>query len=149
MSKSIRKYGPPGLRLIRCGTFLEIWSKSESGIFTPNSEAIAGRCRQVLVEPPMAISALIAFLKLAALTYFRGQRCSLTRRTISRPVCLAILAFLSLSAWEVPLPGRLRPSTSVRQDIVFAVNSPAQDPGPGHACLSISATSISAISPAS
>ena len=52
----------------------------------------------------------------------------------------------SRSAWvatTVPLPGRLRPSASVRQFIEFAVNIPEHEPHVGHAERSISATTSS------
>src|SRR5690606_34189841 len=49
-------------------------------------------------------------------------------------------------AWvasTVPLPGRLRPSASVRQFIELAVNMPEQEPQVGQALRSISLTSSS------
>ncbi len=52
------------------------------------------------------------------------------------------------TACVVAHPDRLRPSASVRQDIVFAVNRPAQEPGPGHALRSISSKSFWSIFPA-
>ena len=48
----------------------------------------------------------------------------------------------------VPFPGSPMPSTSVKEFMVFAVKSPAQEPQLGQACSSIAVISSASILPA-
>jgi len=110
---------------------------------------MAGICKAVLVEPPIAISTVIAFLKALAVIMSRG-RISFANKSIMRlPACLAKAILAPVLAKIVPLPGRPMPSTSVMQFMVLAVNMPAQEPQPGQAQCSISLNCFLLILPAS
>ena len=114
---------------------------------TPASCAAASRCKIVLVEPPIAISRLMAFSNARRLAISRGNAvassCSYQRRaksTIRRP---ARKNSCSRSAWVAssdPLPGKLSPKASVRQFIELAVNMPEQEPQVGQAERSYAST---------
>ena len=106
----------------------------------------------------MAMSSAMAFSKAAKLAIERGSteasslpyqrwQSSTTRRpalrkSFSRSACVASTE---------PLPGRDKPSASVRQFIELAVNMPEQEPQVGQAERSMAATSLSLflLSPAS
>ncbi len=97
----------------------------------------------VLVEPPMAMSRVIAFSKASKLAIVRGSalassppyqrwHSSTTSRPARRNSC-------SRSAWVArvePLPGNASPSASVRQFIELAVNMPLHEPQVGQALRS-------------
>ena len=113
----------------------------------PASWAIAGIWSDVFVEPPSAMSILMALSKAFFVMIFRGVRSSLTSPTIRLPLSKAIRRFSPDTASAVAQPGRLMPIASVTQAMVFAVNIPWHDPGPGQAHISSSARSASDISP--
>ena len=114
----------------------------------PASLAIAGRCRAVFVEPPKAMSTVIAFLKALSFMICLGVSCALTRATMAFPEVFASLIRSAWTAGMVPLPGSAIPKASLRQFIEFAVNMPAQEPAPGQAQPSSSVSSCSLIEPA-
>ena len=147
-SKSPMTYWPLGLMLVRCGISLENSSNVFRLILIPKSEAIAGRCSAVLVEPPMAMSTRIAFLNESSVAMERGVLFCRASSTILRPDSRAISLFFLLSAIAVPHPTRDRPSASVRQAMVLAVNSPAQLPAPGQAQPSMCSTCSLSVLPA-
>ena len=130
------------------GVSLEISSKSSSVTGHPNSWEMAGRCRAVLVEPPMAMSTRMALRNESLETMSLGLMSFLTSSTILLPVSLAICSFLLSSARDVPHPVRLIPMVSVRHAMVFAVNRPEQLPLPGHAVHSTMRSSSSPMVPA-
>ncbi len=106
------------------------------------------RCSAVLVDPPMAISTLIAFSKARRVAILRGVIPSPASSTILSPASLASLNLSAATAGTVPFPGRARPRASARQFMLLAVNSPEQDPIPGHITSSSSFKSSSVILPA-
>ena len=119
---------------------------------TSASCAAASRCSTVLVDPPMAISSVMAFSKAWKVAMPRGKArassCSYQRWARSTMVRPASSNRRLRSAWVasvVPLPGSERPSASVRQFIELAVNMPEQEPQVGQAERSITATSASDI----
>ena len=112
--------------------------------------AAASRCSTVLVEPPIAMSRVIAFSNAWKLAMVRGSALasssSYQRRARSTIRWPASTNSWRRSAWVatiVPLPGSDRPSASVRQFIELAVNMPEHEPQVGHAERSISLTSSS------
>lgn len=136
-----------GATLHSCGTRLDRRSISRMPNGTSPSCAAASRCRMVLVEPPIAISSVIAFSNASNVAMPRGRAVGSSppyqrwhSSTATRP---ARKNNCSRSAWvatTVPLPGSDRPSASVRQFIELAVNMPEHEPQVGQALRSNSAT---------
>ena len=128
----------------RCAS-MSATSKSSSA-----SWAAASRCSTVLVEPPMAMSSVIAFSNAAA----GGDRARAAprrrrRRSSGGPGRRSAAPARSKSAlraaWVAsvePLPGSARPSASVRQFIELAVNMPEHEPQVGQAECSISPSCV-------
>ena len=88
-------------------------------------------CRAVLVEPPMAMSTLMALTNEPLVTILRGVRPSLHQlhdAASGRPSHLLLL--VGGQRW-MPQPTRLRPIASVRQAMVLAVNRPEHAPCSG------------------
>ena len=117
---------------------------------TPASLAIANRWSTVLVEPPIAISRVMALSKAALLAMLRGRTESSPRAyqvshmvTICRAACSKSCSRLEWVATTVPLPGKANPRASLRQFMELAVNMPEQEPQVGHAERSTSAISSS------
>ena len=98
---------------------------------------MAGRCKVLLVDAPMAMLTLMALRRASRVMILRGVRSSFTMATIRRPDCLAMRRFFALTAWARPQPGRLMPRASARQLMVLAVPSMEQVPTPGRAASSI------------
>ncbi len=107
--------------LQRCGVVRLIVSKVSIESSMPASCAIAGIWSVVFVEPPRAMSMRMAFSKAFLVMILRGVRSSFTRPTIRLPLSKAILRFSPDTARAVAHPGRLMPSDSVTQAMVFAV----------------------------
>jgi len=107
--------------------------KSSIDSSTPAACAIATRCSTALVEPPRAMTSVIAFSKAARVMMSRG-RMSRSSRCITASEARRQSAFLSseTAAWA-ELSGRLMPSASMAEAIVLAVYMPPQEPGPGMA----------------
>src|SRR5690606_72707 len=108
------------------------------------------RWSTVLVEPPLAISRLIAFSNAAKLAMLRGRTeassCSYQRLamlTMVRPASRHSGLLAAGVASTEPLPGKDRPSASVRQFMLLAVNMPEQLPQVGQAERSMAVTSSS------
>jgi hypothetical protein len=98
----------------------------------------------------MAMSSAMAFSKAATLAIERGSTLasslSYQRSHSSTASCPALRKSFSRSAWVAtmePLPGRDRPSASVRQFIELAVNMPEHEPQVGQAERSMAFTSAS------
>ena len=107
-----------------------------SGNGSPASVAIAARCSTVLVEQPIVASRARAFSTALWVTMSRGFRSSASARITAIPLSLASRSRSEYGAGTVPLPGSARPSTSVRQFMLLAVNRPEQDPHVGQAAHS-------------
>ena len=110
---------------------------------TSDSCAAASRCRMVLVEPPIAISKVIAFWKASNVAMPRGNALASSapyqrwhNSTAITPARLNSASRSECVASTVPLPGNESPSASVRQFIEFAVNMPLQEPQVGQALRS-------------
>jgi hypothetical protein len=126
---------------------LTAWKSSRSR-GTSAVRAIASRWRTAFVEPPRAVMATIAFLKLVGVRMSRGLRsCSRSRR-ITAPAASHSAALAGSSAGVDEEPGRASPRVSMATAIVFAVYMPPQAPGPGHARATMSCRSSSVMWPA-
>ena len=143
--------GSEGETLHRQGVAAEIALRRSRGKATPASWAMARPWRTVLVEPPMAMSRVIAFMKAALDAMERGstELSSLSYHAWAKATmsCAACSKRRVLRAWvaiTVPLPGSASPRASLRQFIELAVNIPEQDPQVGHAKRSTRSTSASA-----
>lgn len=147
LCRSISSCGPAGLMLTRCGIFSESWLKFFCLNFISASSAMASRCSTEFVDPPSARSTIAAFrIDFFVIMSFIFVLFSISS-VIVFPVLYACFFFLSVSACVVASFGRLRPIVSIAEAIVFAVNIPAHDPGPGQALCCISLSSFSVISP--
>ena len=114
----------------------------------PASWARAIRCSTVLVEQPRAISTVRAFSNAAGVRMDRGVIFFSSSSMIFMPASFARRNRADITAGMVPLPGRPRPITSVRQFMELAVNMPEHDPQVGQAASSMASSSSSAIFPA-
>ena len=110
--------------------------------------AMASRCSTALVEPPRAMTTLMAFSKAGRVMMSEGLMSLAMRFATAAP---ARSQSPSL-AWEIAswaeLLGRLMPSASMAEAMVLAVYMPPQEPGPGMAVSSICFSSISETLPA-
>ena len=102
---------------------------------------MAKRWRTAFVEPPTAITTVIAFSKAFRVRMSRGRICRRTASANTSAERAALSAFSSSSAAIVEEPGRLIPIASNTDDIVLAVYIPPQEPIPGHAWRSTSSSS--------
>ena len=88
-------------------------------------------------------------IRRASVKMSRGQIFLSSKSMMTLPARLARMSLSPVyAAGIVPLPGRAMPNTSLKQFIVFAVNSPAQEPQLGQACASRSVISSCVILPA-
>lgn len=129
------------------GVAFEISSRSLISTFRPASFATASVCSTVFDEPPMAISSTRALRNDFAVTksFARGGFSIFASSTIRRAARRQYSTRSGESAAMVPLPGSAMPSASQRQFMLFAVNIPEQEPGPGQAVHSSSWSCASSI----
>ena len=102
-----------------------------------------------MVEPPIAITTAIAFSKASRVRMRRGVRSASIARASTRADSAVLSAFSGSSAAIVDEPGRLMPSASNAEDMVFAVYMPPQAPAPGIALRSMASSSSRGSLPAS
>ena len=110
------------------GVSREIRSKSSSDRSTPQRPAMASRCTTALVDPPMAMSARIAFSKASRVRILSGVRSSCTISTARRPLASASWYRLESTAGMAAPPGSVMPSASAIEAIVEAVPMTVQCP---------------------
>ena len=103
------------------GTRREIRSKSSSSSGMPASWAMASRCSTAFVEPPVAMTTVMAFSSDSLVTTSLGRRPSRSWATTAIPASKAASARRSEIAGGVALPGSDRPIASTAVAIVFAV----------------------------
>ena len=139
-----------GATLQTLGTRRDSRSMSAMVKGTLPSCAAASRCSTVLVEPPMAMSSVMAFSNASKVAMPRGSAVAssswyqrLHSSTATRPAARNSSLRSAWVATMVPLPGSDRPSASVRQFIELAVNMPEQEPQVGQELRSISIASSS------
>ena len=114
---------------------------------TSASWAIANKCNTALVEPPNAMTTVIAFSKACFVRMSLGLMPRFIKLLTASPAALESSNLILDTASWAELLGRLRPMASIAEAIVFAVYIPPQDPGPGIASDSIWVNSISVILP--
>ena len=100
---------------------------------SPASFAIARRCSTELVEAPIAMSTVSAFLNAAAVIISEGRTPFPSSFITASPVSFASARRCEYTAGMVPFPGSAMPSASHRQFIEFAVNMPEHEPQVGQA----------------
>ncbi len=121
--------------------------KSSSPSSTPASRAMAIRCSTAFVDPPRAITTVMAFSKASRVMISSGL-ISFSSRFMTAAAARRQSSFLcSETASWAELFARLIPSASMAEAIVFAVYMPPQAPGPGMAVCSTSSKSASLILP--
>ena len=130
------------------GTVREIRSKSSRTRSTRASWAMARRCRTAFVDPPSAIDTAMAFSNASRVMIWRGRIPRFRRLTTASPEAWARASRRGSMAGGVADPGSDMPSASPIDDIVLAVNIPAQDPSPGQATRSMSSRSSREMIPA-
>ena len=142
------KYLPLGFKSATIGVFLPRRVKSSSSMSTPIENAIAIRWRTAFVDPPSAMTTLIAFSKAARVMMSEGLMSFFTRCIIAAPASKQSCCFSGEIASCAEEFGKLMPIASIAEAIVLAVYMPPQDPGPGIAVSSIFLSSISDTLPA-
>ena len=87
----------------------------------PTRRASASRCTTAFVEPPSAISTVIALSNAVLVSTSAGRGPAVASSTARRPEASAACWRRASTAGIVAVPGRVIPSVSARQDIVDAV----------------------------
>ena len=124
-------YLPEGLKSASTGTRFPMRVKSSIDSFTPAVCAMASRCSTELVEPPSAMTVVIAFSNAFRLMMSRGRMPARARATAASPARRQSSFLSSLIAICAELLGRLMPSASIAEAMVLAVYMPPQAPAPG------------------
>ena len=112
---------PAGRRSARRGVRRDISSKRSRRSATRARPAMAMRCKRAFVEPPSAMSAMIALSNEAALRKRRGFKSRQMFSTICRPDCAAMRQCDASLAGMEDAPGKVRPSVSAIAVMVEAV----------------------------
>ena len=146
-TSSLMRYLPLGLRSARTGTFLPMRVKSSSVSFTFAEWAMASRWSTALVEPPSAMTTVMAFSKASRVMISSGRMPRLSSSSTARPAARASCALAGETAFCAEEFGSDMPSASMAEAMVFAVYMPPQLPAPGMAFSSISASSLSSSRP--
>src|SRR5216110_508513 len=139
------RYFPEGRRFTRKGVERDSSSKRVSGSGTPARPARATRWMIALVEPPIAMSLLIALSKALAVRISEGRGpppCASS--TARRPLSSARARRRESGAGIAALPGRVMPRASAIEAIVDAVPMTMQwpDERERHASTSQSSSSV-------
>ena len=130
-------YLPLGLRSASTGTFAPMRVKSSMLRSISAVLAMASRWRTALVDPPSAVTTVMAFSKDFLVRMLSGAMPFSSRdRTAFAAFAQSIFLASEMAAWA-ELFGRLSPRASIAQAMVLAVYMPPQEPGPGMAQLSM------------
>ena len=140
-------YWPLGRRSASTGTRLPISVKSSSESSTPMVLAMASRCSTALVDPPRAMTTVMAFSNASRVMMSEGLMSFAISSCTAAPAARQSSSLVLETAFCAELSGRLSPSASMAEAMVLAVYMPPQEPGPGIAVSSICFTSISDLSP--
>jgi hypothetical protein len=147
-SRSTMWYLPNGFRSPMCGVRRLIRSKSSSSSSTPASWAMASRWSTALVDPPRAMTVVMAFSKAGRVMIWRGRMLASSSPITASPDRTAYSRSRGSMAGTEADPGSDIPIASPTEAMVLAVNIPAQEPAPGQALRSSSSIS-SAVDPPS
>ncbi len=121
--------------------------KSSRDSATSTVCAMAIRCSTALVEPPRAITTVMAFSNASRVRMSRGLMSRSSSLSTASPAARQSSSLSLSSAFWAELPGRLMPRASMALAMVLAVYMPPQEPAPGIASSSTCFTSISDLSP--
>ena len=99
---------------------------------------MASRCSTALVDPPTAMTSVIAFSNAFGVRMSSGLRSFSSSSRTAAPARRHSSALPSLSAGSDELYGSDSPSASMATAIVLAVYMPPQAPAPGHECWTMS-----------
>ena len=94
---------------------------------------MASRCSTALVEPPSAMTTVMAFSKAFFVRMSSGRMPCLSISTTHAPARRQSSILAGEMAFCAELLGRLMPSASMALAMVLAVYMPPQEPGPGMA----------------
>ena len=119
---------PLGRTLTRKGVRREMASKSSSTSLWGVRPAMASRWTTALVEPPTAMSTVIAFSSAWRVRILEGRRSSRTISTMRRPLSSAKAMRRESGAGMAADPGSDMPSASATMAIVDAVPMTVQWP---------------------
>jgi hypothetical protein len=136
---------PLGFKSASTGTRFPIFVKSSRPSLTFAAFAIASRCSTAFVEPPSAITTVMAFSNALRVMMSSGFNPSRSKFTTAAPAFRLSFIFAGDTAACAELFGRLMPIASIALAIVFAVYIPPHDPGPGIAHDSMASSSASSI----
>src|SRR5690606_36538832 len=114
--------------LAMTGTLRLAASKSARSTAQPARRDMATRCTMALVEQPMAMATLMAFLNEACVSIFLGARSSQTISTTRRPHSADMRMWLTSAAGIDEAPGSVRPMASAMAVMVLAVPMVMQVP---------------------
>ena len=137
-------YFPLGLRSHSTGTRRPTRSKSSSVTEMPALNAMAIKCNTALVDPPRAITTVIAFSKDSLVRMSEGRMPVRSNSTTAAPARVQSESLSLEFANCAELSGRLKPRASMADAIVLAVYIPPQEPSPGieHDSISLSSPSV-------
>src|SRR5690554_8064095 len=92
---------------------------------------MANKCKTALVDPPQAITRVMAFSKALRVMISLGFISLSNNQRIACPASRQSSRFSGDIASCAELPGKLIPKASIAVAIVLAVYIPPQEPGPG------------------
>ena len=122
-------------------------AKSSSVRSTSASFAIANKCKTAFVEPPNAMTTVIAFSNASRVRISRGLISFSIKFMTASPARWQSSILFCDTASCAELFARLSPNASIADAIVFAVYIPPHAPGPGMAVCSTSSKVASSIAP--
>src|SRR3989338_4187524 len=136
---------PLGLRSAKTGTFLPMRVKSSMDKDTPTACAMANKCSTAFVDPPSAVTTVIAFSKALSVMISLGRISFLIKFITALPAFTQSRVLALEIAACAELLGRLIPNASMALAIVLAVYIPPQEPAPGIAQDSTACKSLAEI----
>ena len=142
-TSSLMRKRPLGFKSASTGTRAPMRVKSSSFSATPAVWAMARRWSTALVEPPRAMTTVMAFSKASFVMMSSGRMPRLMRSKTAMPAARASAALAGEVAFCAELLGKDMPRASMALAMVLAVYMPPQEPAPGMAFSSISASSRS------
>mmetsp|Transcript_21758 Transcript_21758/g.68158 ORF Transcript_21758/g.68158 Transcript_21758/m.68158 type:complete len:257 (+) Transcript_21758:443-1213(+) len=143
--KSSIKCSPQGFMSHNTGVRRRTRSKSSYVSSSSKARAMASKWSTAFVDPPVHMTAAIAFSSEPLVTMSRGFMSCSRACLIAAPTAAHSASFAS--AGVLADPGSDSPSVSITVAIVFAVNMPPHAPGPGQAHSMTRSCSFAEISP--
>ena len=141
-------YLPEGLRSASTGTRFPTRVQSSMVSFTPAQWAMPMRCITALVDPPRAITTVMAFSNAFLVMMSRGRMFFLSRFRTAEPASSQSRVFSCDTAACADEFGKLMPKASMAEAMVLAVYMPPHEPAPGTATSATASTSSAEQAPA-